>query len=165
MIVLHENALPMQSSLDLAARLNSLIGSELVASTQYRIAAKTVVGADYDACSEEFEKHADEEMTHMKKLMDAAIKREIPVCQDLAYLINCANPKYEIMTLNKSSYLVRFHLQAEEDAIDAYTKFYELIKDVDTVLADEIKEILNDEMEHRSDLKKIISSICGTSDK
>ena len=60
MIVLHENALPMQSSLDLAARLNSLIGSELIASTQYRIAAKTVVGADYDACSEEFEKHADE---------------------------------------------------------------------------------------------------------
>ena len=46
------------------------------------------------------------------------------------------------MTLNESSYLVRFHLQAEEDAIDAYTKFYELIKDVDTVLADEIKEIL-----------------------
>ena len=165
MIVLHENALPIQSSLDLAARLNSLIGSELIASTQYRIAAKTVVGTDYDACSEEFEKHADEEMDHMKKLMDAAIKREIPVCQDLAYLINCANPKYEVMTLNKSSYLVRFHLQAEEDAIDAYTEFYDLIKDVDTVLADEIKEILNDEMEHRSDLKKIISSICGTSDK
>ena len=57
------------------------------------------------------------------------------------------------------------NLQAEEDAIDAYTKFYELIKDVDTVLADEIKEILNDEMEHRSDLKKIISSICGAADK
>lgn len=165
MIVLHENALPMQSSLDLAARLNSLIGSELIASTQYRIAAKTVVGTDYDACSEEFEKHADEEMDHMKKLMDAAVKREIPVCQDLAYLINCANPKYEIMTLNKSSYLVRFHLKAEEDAINAYTEFYDLVKDVDTVLADEIKEILNDEMEHRSDLKKIISSICGTSDK
>lgn len=165
MIVLHENALSMQSSLDLAARLNSLIGSELIASTQYRIAAKTVVGTDYDACSEEFEKHADEEMDHMKKLMDAAVKREIPVCQDLAYLINCADPKYEVMTLSESSYLVRFHLQAEEDAIDAYTKFYELIKDVDTVLADEIKEILNDEMEHRSDLKKIISSICGTSDK
>lgn len=165
MIVLHENALPMQSSLDLAARLNSLIGSELIASTQYRIAAKTVVGTDYDACRDEFEKHADEEMDHMKKLMDAAVKREIPVCQDLAYLINCADPKYEVMTLNKSSYLVRFHLQAEEDAIDAYTKFYELIKDADTVLADEIKEILNDEMEHRSDLKKIISSICGAADK
>ena len=165
MIVLHENALPMQSSLDLAARLNSLIGSELIASTQYRIAAKTVVGTDYDACRAEFEKHADEEMDHMKKLMDAAIKREIPVCQDLAYLINCANPKYEIMTLNKSSYLVRFHLQAEEDAIDAYTEFYDLIKDVDTVLADEIKEILNDEMEHRSDLKKISSSIYGAVDK
>ena len=165
MIVLHENALPMQSSLDLAARLNSLIGSELIASTQYRIAAKTVVGTDYDACSEEFEKHADEEMDHMKKLMDAAVKREIPVCQDLAYLINCANPKYEKMTLNKSSYLVRFHLQAEEDAINAYTEFYDLIKDVDTVLADEIKEILNDEMEHRLDLKKIISSICETADK
>lgn len=165
MIVLHENALPMQSSLDLAARLNSLIGSELIASTQYRIAAKTVVGTDYDACSEEFEKHADEEMDHMKKLMDAAVKREIPVCQDLAHLINCANPKYEIMTLNKSSYLVRFHLKAEEDAINAYTEFYDLIKDVDTVLADEIKEILNDEMEHRSDLKKIISSIYGTADK
>lgn len=165
MIVLHENALPVQSSLDLAARLNSLIGSELIASTQYRIAAKTVVGTDYDACRDEFEKHADEEMDHMKKLMDAAVKREIPVCQDLAYLINCADPKYEVMTLNKSSYLVRFHLQAEEDAIDAYTKFYELIKDVDTVLADEIKEILNDEMEHRSDLKKIVSSICSAADK
>ena len=165
MIVLHENALPMQSSLDLAARLNSLIGSELIASTQYRIAAKTVVGTDYDACSEEFEKHADEEMTHMKKLMDAAVKREIPVCQDLAYLINCADPKYEVMTLSESSYLVRFHLKAEEDAIDAYTKFYDLIKDVDTVLADEIKEILNDEMEHRSDLKKISSSIYGAVDK
>ena len=69
------------------------------------------------------------------------------------------------MTLNKSSYLVRFHLQAEEDAIDAYTEFYDLIKDVDTVLADEIKEILNDEMEHRSDLKKISSSIYGAADK
>ena len=165
MTILHENAFPTQNLKDFASRLNSLIGSELIASTQYRIAAKTVVGTDYDACSEEFEKHADEEMDHMKKLMDAAVKREIPVCQDLAYLINCANPKYEVMTLSKSSYLVHFHLQAEEDAIDAYTKFYELIKDVDTVLADEIKEILNDEMEHRSDLKKIISSICGTADK
>lgn len=163
MYILSENIEPNKISKNYVAdSLNSLIGSELIASLQYRIAAKTVKGTDYDSCASEFEIHADEEMEHMKILMEESVKRELPVCQDLLELIKCSTPVYEFMSSTDSTYLVNFHLDSEEKAITAYTHFYESIKDFDAILADRIKEIIDDEMEHRKDLKKILSSIDGS---
>lgn len=142
--------------------LNSLIGSELVAFLQYEFASHNVEGTDYDSCSSEFKQHADEERSHMNTLIECAIERDLSVNQDLVSIIQNANPEYEMMSEISSDYLIRFHITAEEGAIKTYKEFYNLIKDDDITLANTIKNILKDEIEHRKDLKKIFSSINGT---
>ena len=145
--------------IDISVWLNSLIGSELVASLQYEIASHVVVGVDYDTCNSEFKQHADEEREHMNRLLELAIERDIEINQDLISLIQMSNPAYEIMSAKSSKELVQFHFDAEEKAIKTYREFYNLIKEDDITLAKEIKIILADEIEHRKDLKKISSSI------
>ena len=139
--------------------LNSLIGSEMIAFLQYEIASHIVVGTDYDSCSAEFKQHADEERDHMNDLLDCAIERNIDIQYDLPSLISNANPVYEIMNRVDSNGLIEFHYDSEESAIQTYKEFYNLIKDDDVTLADTIKHILSDEIEHRKDLGKIHSSI------
>ena len=144
--------------IELTKWLNSLIGSEMIAFLQYEFAAHTVIGTDYDSCTSEFKQHADEERDHMNKLIDCAIERDLEVNQDLISIIQMSNPVYEVMLQTNSSELLRFHFKAEEGAIKTYREFYNIIKDDDITLAKEIKSILNDEIEHRKDLKKIASS-------
>ena len=139
--------------------LNELIGSEINASLQYELASHIVEGTDYDTCKSEFKKHADEERTHMNKLLTAAIEREIEIVTDIPTIIKNANPKYDEMKGTKSDILVQFHFGEEENAIKTYKEFYNLIEKSDVTLARTIKEILDDEVEHRTDLKKIYSSI------
>lgn len=139
--------------------LNNLIGSELIASLQYTLASHIVVGTDYDSCKAEFEQHAEEEMKHFNMLLECAIERDRMVNSDLKSLIDNAIPVYEYMQGNSSEDLIRFHFNAEEEAISTYKKYYMDIKDDDVTLAQTIKEILQDEIEHRKDLKKIMSSI------
>ena len=145
--------------------LNRLIGGELVASLQYEFASHVVIGTDYDACNAEFKAHADEEREHMNTLISCAIERDIEVNTDLKSIISNAYPIYENMSPINTSYgFVRFHFDAEESAIAAYREFYNLIRDDDITLADEVKHILHDEIEHRKDLKKIHSSISEAAD-
>ena len=139
--------------------LSELIGSEFIAMMQYEIASHSVEGTDYDSCKTEFKQHADEEREHMNTLMDCAIQRGITLDQDLMSLINNANPIYELMSESDSEYLVDFHIKAEEGAIKLYKQYYNQIKDEDITLANTIKQILADEIEHRTDLVKIMSSI------
>jgi len=139
--------------------LNALIGSELAAFLQYEFAAEAVWGTDYDACATEFKKHADEERAHMNKLMQAATERDYTINTDMLYLLQHAKPAYKVMDGPKSSDLVAFHFQSEEEAITNYREFYEIVKDKDITLADIIKDIIADEIEHRKDLKKIYSSM------
>lgn len=154
----------MMEKQELTGWLNRLIGGELVASLQYEFASHVVIGTDYDACNAEFKAHADEEREHMNTLISCAIERDIEVNTDLKSIIDNAYPMYENMSVIDSDSLIRFHFDAEESAIAAYREFYNLIKDNDITLADEVKHILHDEIEHRKDLKKIHSSISESAD-
>lgn len=144
---------------ELEHRLNALIGGELTAFLQYEFASHSVIGTDFDTCTNEFKQHADEERSHMNTLIECAIERDLSINQDLITVMQNATPNYELMSANSTDYLVKFHLNAEENAIKAYKEFYNEIKDEDITLANEIKSILHDEIEHRKDLKKIFGSI------
>lgn len=146
---------------DIKDWLNKLIGSEIVASLQYEIAAKIATGTDYDSCATEFAKHAEEEREHYIKLMECAVERDLYFDQDVASLIVNAYPKYMKMVGKSTKELVTFHFHSEESAIVAYKEFYNIIKDRDITLAQCIKDILHDEIEHRKDMKKIFGSIEG----
>ena len=142
--------------------LNKLLGDELIAHLQYAIASKTVFGTDYDACASEFDQHSKEELEHFNKILDLMVQRHLEVEQDLLTLIKESKSGYEIMSETASKELVKFHIQAEKNAINTYREFLDNLtkeEQKDYALIHEIKNILSDEIEHRTDLEIISSSI------
>ena len=142
--------------------LNKLLGDELIAHLQYAIAAKVVVGTDYDACAAEFDQHSKEELEHFNTILDLMVQRHLKVNSDLLTLIKDAKSGYENMNFTSSNDLVNFQIKAEKNAIEAYREFLSLLEKAekkDYALIRNIKSILDDEIEHRTDLEKISSSI------
>lgn len=142
--------------------LNKLLGDELISHLQYAIASKVVEGADYDVCKAEFETHSKEELDHFNKIMDLIIQRGYKVDSDLKSLINNAKSGYSKMNMVGSKELVDFQHKAEVNAINAYREFLGYLEKEtkkDYAAIKEIKSILNDEIEHRTDLEKMFTSI------
>lgn len=140
--------------------MNELLGDELIAHLQYKLAAEIVVGTDYDSCATEFSKHADEEYEHFGELLKKMVEQHMEVNTGLISLIKRSYSGYEKMSGTSSKYLCQFHLKAEQNAVKAYKKFLKALEDSDDFgLRQVIRKILNDELEHRIDLEKILSSI------
>lgn len=142
--------------------MNRLLGDELIAHLQYKIASATVVGTDYDSCATEFDKHANEEYDHFSKLLEKMVQEHLHVNPDLLSLIKNSQSGYTNMTRVDSEYFCKFMWKAEKDAIRAYKEFYRKIDDGDVTLKHLIRDILEDEIEHRTDLEKILTSILGS---
>ena len=147
-----------------ATWLNRLLGDELISHLQYKIAAHNVIGPDYDACQAEFTEHADEEYEHMGILMDKLVEEHLPIDQGLIHLINNSYSGYDKQVGRSSAQLLAHHHQAEVNAIRAYKQFLHALGCEDPGLRDKIKEILNDELKHRTDLEKLESSVNGRTD-
>ena len=142
--------------------MNKLVGDELIAHLQYTIAAHVVVGTDYDSSKAEFEQHAADELEHMNTLLEKMIQEHLPVDQDLISLIKNSYSGYVDMKGQSSKDLLLFHHQAEINAIKSYKAFLKALGNEDYGLKQKLRSILNDELEHRTDLEKVLSSVQNT---
>jgi len=146
---------------ELKELFNGLLGDEFIAHFQYTIAAHTVRGTDFDTCKTEFAEHAKEEYEHAETLLDIMQEFKIPVYTTLKTLIDRSMSGYPRANFSNSKRLTNHHIQGEQNAIDAYTKAIEILDDDKKFygVVAQLKKILNDELKHKNDLEKVLSSI------
>ena len=145
--------------------LYTALADELLASYQYWVAKNCSRGAGKFDVDPEFSAHADEEMDHANEIMER-IKQlggsPIPRPEDW---IKLSNPWTPIDTRDIHAQL-EITIQAEQAAIDFYTKAISAVKDTDPVTHKLFRKLLKDECEHIYDLKELFCEVedCDFSD-
>lgn len=143
----------------LLAKLNRAFADEWIAYYQYWLCAKLVEGPIRPAVAKELEEHAQEEYKHAELLADRIIKLGgLPVLSHEQWSTQ-AGCGYDA---TKNAYVravLEENIKAEQCAIREYNEILTFIGDADPVTYDMIVKILDDEVEHEVDLKRLLNDL------
>jgi bacterioferritin len=139
--------------------LNKAFADEWLAYYQYWIGARVAKGPMREALVSELEKHAGEEHKHA----DMVAKRIIqlggtPILKPEEWhkQANCA---YEAPEDPSAIAILKQNVKGEQCAIDVYKHLLDVTKDKDEVTWKMALEIVDDEIEHESDLQALLEDI------
>ncbi len=143
----------------LLKKLNRAFADEWIAYYQYWLCAKLVEGPIRPAVVEELEEHAREEYEHARLLADRIIELGgIPVLSHEQWSTH-AGCGYDA---TKNAYVravLEENIKGEQCAIREYNEILEFIGDADPVTYDMIVKILDDEVKHEVDLKRLLNDL------
>lgn len=143
--------------------LKSLYCEEVNAFYQYWIVKDFLIGRERPSIAKKYEEWAMDELTdHGSKLL----KRLSELDADMADMLNLyannekAEGKY-IMPAPSFDTLtsIQQNIEAEQAAINHYTRVIQMTEDIDPTTNKMLKEILADEEEHKSELKDFLMDI------
>ena len=137
------------------AMLRKAVCDESTAEYQYIIAGHIARGAGYCDVTPEYSQHADEERDHKLKLLKRLEQLGESFSLDMIQLSNSGNPWKPIATSNIPEQL-DILIKAEADAQDFYNQIIVQARiEHDEITVRLIKELLSDECEHETDLRRI----------
>ena len=138
------------------AMLKKAVCDESTAEYQYIIASHIARGAGYCDATPEYLQHADEERDHKFKLLKRLEQLGEMFSLDLINLSHNGNPWTPITTSNIKEQL-EILIKAEADAQVFYNKIIDQARaEHDEITVKLIKELLSDECEHETDLRRIV---------
>ena len=143
--------------------LKSLYCEEVNAFYQYWIVKDFLIGKERPSIAKKYEEWAMDELTdHGSKLL----KRLSELDADMADMLNLyanneraegkyimPSPSFDTLTS------IQQNIEAEQAAIDHYSRVIQMTEDIDPVTNLMLKEILTDEEEHKSELKDFLMDI------
>ena len=135
--------------------LKKLASGELVAATQYQIAAQGLIGPNQSYLAGHFAEHHTEELDHYLQIVNALMERGVALEVNLHKTLDEGMPPLVELETNTTQYLRKFFADREQEAIDAYQKFHEEIKDIDADLDDIVVGIIADERDHKLDMDRL----------
>ena len=146
---------PAENLSKIVINLKKAVCDETTAEYQYIIAGHIARGAGYCDVVPEYEQHANEERDHKFKLLKRLEQLGFMFSLDLINLSNSGNPWTPITTSNIPEQL-DILIKAEADA---QTFYKQIIADAraenDEITIKLMKELLSDECEHETDLRRI----------
>ncbi|MBD3408150.1 MAG: ferritin [Candidatus Lokiarchaeota archaeon] len=143
----------------LLEQLNKAFADEWLAYYQYWIGAKVAVGPMRGAVVAELMEHALDELRHADMLIERIIQlggTPILKPEDWYEHTNCGYAEPSKPSVKE---LLNQNIEAEQCAIDVYTKILELTKDKDPITYNLALEILADEVEHEEDLQALVEDM------
>lgn len=144
---------------ELLIALNEAFAEEWLAYYQYWIGAKVAAGPMREEITEDFEKHAKEELAHAELIADRIIQLGgTPILYPNEWEKH-AKCKYDAPTDEYVMTLVVQNLDAERCAIARYQQICEMTfgKDYETFRI--ASHILNEELEHEQDMEDYIKDV------
>ena len=137
------------------AMLHKAVCDEFTAEYQYIIAEHIARGAGYCDVTPEYKQHAEEEHDHALKLLKRLEQLDEKFTLDLAHVQTDGNPWVPIVTSSITEQL-DILIKAEKDAQVFYNKIIDQARtEHDEITVRLMKELLTDECEHETDLKRI----------
>jgi len=146
---------------ELIKRLNKAYSDEWLSYYQYWVGAKVAEGPVAAPLTPEMEEHAREECEHAAKL--AKRIEELggtPVLSPEEWYkeTNCG---YLVPSDPDAAVLLKQNLESERCAIEVYNDLLEFIGDKDPITQHVVREILQDEIEHETELEDIGRNMLG----
>ena len=140
-------------------KLHTAFADEWVAAYQYWVSAHFVEGPELSSVQGELEEHYNDEIKHAGMIAERILQlgdriRMFP--KDWEKIGEC---KFDAISNNFVANVLTENIKGERCAIDYYQEFFDLIQDKDPVTADIVLQILKDEIEHESDLKRLEKAI------
>ncbi len=139
--------------------LNKALADEWLAYYQYWVGSKIAIGPMREAVAKELAEHAGEELQHAEMLVNRILQlggKPILNPQDWFKLTNCG---YEVPEDPSVGALLKQNIKGEQCAIEVYYKLLEVTRDKDPVTSKMVLEILEDEIEHESDLQALLEDL------
>lgn len=145
---------------DVIVMLQRLYASEIIAREQYRAHAVDVVGPNCIELAELFNEYADEEDEHAKELLKRIDDLGGSLDNSLVKMVQL-NPTSDpdakdVMVDPDTGRMIRFNINAESDAIAAYTEGCLGVQHTDPATFILLAHILSEEWGHRRDLKNVL---------
>ena len=143
------------STTGVRSMLRKAVCDEFTAEYQYIIAEHIARGAGYCDVTPEYKQHAEEEHAHALKLLKRLEQLDEKFSLDLAHVQTDGNPWTPIVTSSIPEQL-DILIKAEQDAQVFYNKIIDQARtEHDEITVRLMKELLSDECEHETDLKRI----------
>ena len=139
--------------------MNKALADEWLAYYQYWIGSKVVSGPMRGGISAELSEHAGDELKHAGMLVDRIIQlggTPLLSPQDWYKMTNCG---YEIPQDFWMVKVLEQNIKGEQCAIGSYSSLLNMVKDKDVITYNMVLSILEDEVEHESDLQAIMEDI------
>jgi bacterioferritin len=139
--------------------LNKAFADEWLAYYQYWIGAKVVAGANKEAVIAELKEHADEELEHADILVDRILQLGgTPILEPKKWY-DYSNCGYAVPNDYDVKKILAQNISGEQCAIDVYKKILEVTKDSDKITHKIAQKIMDDEIKHEEDLKKLLGDM------
>ncbi len=143
----------------LIEKLNRALADEWLAYYQYWMGAKLATGAMKEKVVEELEEHAGDELRHAGMVADRIIQLGGTPILDPKAWHTAANCGYEVPEDPSTAKLLEQNIKGERCAIRVYKAIMEMTQNKDRTTFSMAEEIMQDEIEHEEDLKKIQADI------
>ena len=143
----------------LIRKISSLMADEFIACYQYRISALLSSRNYNENIINQFTEHSNDELKHFDMLCDLASKLKIEdkimvSFESLVNRTNCKIDKIPFDTIENN----QIQIDGESCAIKSYSELLKVAKENnDVVTCEVIKSIINDEVEHETDLEEFNS--------
>lgn len=145
---------------ELIKALNRAFCDEWLAYYQYWIGAEVICGIGKDPIEKEFREHAQEELEHAQELSKRIIQLGGTPIIDPKEWYTLSNCKYDAPTDPFFSVLLEQNIKSEQCAIGVYSNLLKLTANgKDAVTHNLILHILEEEVEHESDLQQLWDDI------
>jgi bacterioferritin len=139
--------------------LNKAFADEWLAYYQYWIGAKVVSGANKEAVIAELEEHADEELEHSDILVDRILQLGGTPILEPKLWCDFSNCGYAVPNDYDVKKILDQNIHGEQCAIDVYKNILEVTKDTDEITHKIAQKIMDDEIKHEEDLKKLLGDM------
>ena len=139
--------------------LNKAFADEWFAYYQYWIGAQVIKGPMKSAVIVELEEHANDELRHAKMLSDRILQLGGKPILEPKEWYDHSNCGYAVPTDEYVKKILEQNIKGEQCAIDVYSNILDLTNHKDLVTYQMSLEILNDEVEHETDLQALLEDI------
>ncbi len=144
---------------ELIEKLNRALADEWLATYQYWLGARVLVGPMRGAAAGELAEHADDELRHAGLLAERIIQLGGTPLLSPEEWYKATNCGYEAPADPTVVPVLEQNIKGEQCAIDFYNGLLKELDGKDPVTYRMILEILEDEVEHEADLQSLLEDI------